>query len=234
MSDEESQDLDDSKLRVELMMAAKVQGDFDKAQSYAITDAERKEIETCRVRVQGLVGAKTTEQEVAAAKMQARIRGSQVREQKEKQKMEHAAILVQKSYRGHSERDNQEEQRRLTWLQWHLEQNEFGQALELAISKDERQRILTAKAKSEQPIWCRCLAWKPQTTEGRKEKFVAAIRNYDWEAAQLLAVGDDERKDLEDSRNRVAWMLHYTADGKYSEALALAITDEEKREIEGK
>ena len=164
-----SKDLDDSKLRVELMMAAKVQGDFDKAQSYAITDAERKEIETCRVRVQGLVGAKTTEQEVAAAKMQARIRGSQVREQKEKQKMEHAAILVQKSYRGHSERDNQEEQRRLTWLQcvqfspsrpiavvcfpfvgflfirWHLEQNEFGQALELAISKDERQRILTAK-----------------------------------------------------------------------------------------
>ena len=112
-----SKDLDDSKLRVELMMAAKVQGDFDKAQSYAITDAERKEIETCRVRVQGLVGAKTTEQEVAAAKMQARIRGSQVREQKEKQKMEHAAILVQKSYRGHSERDNQEEQRRLTWLQ---------------------------------------------------------------------------------------------------------------------
>jgi len=147
------------------------------------------------------------------------------------------------------------------FIRWHLEQNEFGQALELAISKDERQRILTAKegfprravfpcwillhfsrirmtyvsqAKSEQPIWCRCLAWKPQTTEGRKEKFVAAIRNYDWEAAQLLAVGDDERKDLEDSRNRVAWMLHYTADGKYSEALALAITDEEKREIEGK
>jgi len=236
MTDEEMQDLEDSKLRVELMTSAKVQGDFDTAHRYAITEAEREDIEAYRAEVKAIAGIDnpTSEQEAAAAKMQARIRGSKVREQKEKQKMEAAAVLVQKSYRGHSERDNQEEQRRLTWLQWHLDQKEFGAALELAISKDERQRILTAKAKAEKPNFCNCFAWKPSAAEGRKEKFVAAIRNYDWDTAQLLASGDEERQDLEDSKNRLAWMLHFTAEGKYPEALALAITDEEKREIEGK
>lgn len=118
----------------------------------------------------------------------------------------------------------------------------------------------TLQAKAEQPDLCSCLLNKPKPA-GRKEKFVAAIRNYDWDAAQLLAVGDDERQDLEDSKNRVAWMLHYTAEGKKEEvrgrasrvvvvcslhvcvlrkcgthwqALALAITDEEKAEIENK
>jgi len=230
-SDEEMQDLDDSKLRVEVMMAAKVQGHYDLALAYAITEAEREEIEANKGAVEASIGVITGEQEAAAAKMQARIRGSSVRNEREKQRMVHAAVLVQKSYRGHSERDNQEEQRRLTWLQWHLDQREFGQALDLAISKDERQRILEAKATSEQIKWCNCFSHRPQ---GRKEKFVAAIRNYDWDQAQLLAVGDDERQDLEDSRNRVAWMLHYTADGKYEEALALAITDEERAEVENK
>jgi len=145
--------------------------------------------------------------------------------------MEHAAVLLQKSYRGHSERDNQEEQRRLTWLQWHLEQREFGSALDLAISKDERKTILETKSKVENGKLCRCIHQRPQ---GRKEKFVSAIRNYDWDQAQLLAVGSDERQDLEDSINRVAWMLHYTAKGSYDEALTLAITDEEKFEIESK
>ena len=160
-----SQDLDDSKLRVELMMAAKVQGHYDQALAYAITEAEREDIEASKGAVEASIGEITGEQEAAAAKMQARIRGSSVRNEREKQRMEHAAVLVQKSYRGHSERDNQEEQRRLTWLQcvqeviepaanpfhlptyrWHLDQREFGQALDLAISKDERQRILEAKA----------------------------------------------------------------------------------------
>jgi len=228
-TDDEMQDLDDSKLRVELMTAAKVQGAFEKAQSYAITEAERADIEEHRGELHASVHLMTAEQEVAAAKMQAHFRGSLVREQQERQKMEHAAVLLQKSYRGHSERDNQEEQRRLTWLQWHLEQCEFGQALDLAISKDERQRILEAKTRSERINVCRCPC--KHRAKGRKEKFVSAIRNYDWDAAQLLAVGEDERQDLDHSRNRVAWMLHYTAEGKYDEARALAITDEEKHEI---
>jgi len=112
-----------------------------------------------------------------------------------------------------------------------LEQREFGSALDLAISKDERKTILETKSKVENGKLCRCIHQRPQ---GRKEKFVSAIRNYDWDQAQLLAVGSDERQDLEDSINRVAWMLHYTAKGSYDEALTLAITDEEKFEIESK
>jgi len=230
-TDEEMQDLDDSKLRVDLMTAAKLLGDFEKAQAYAITEAEREDIEAHRDMVETSVGQATAELNAAAAKMQARVRGGAVRGQHEREKMEHAAVLLQKSYRGHSERDNQEEQRRLTWLQWHLEQREFGSALDLAISKDERKTILETKSKVENGKFCRCCNQRPQ---GRKEKFVSAIRNYDWDQAQLLAVGSDERQDLEDSRNRVAWMLHYTAKGNYDEALALAITDDEKSEIESK
>ena len=99
------------------MIAAKVQGDFDQAHTYAITEAEREAIEVYKGRVHLCIGGVTEKQEAAAAIVQARIRGSLVREQQQKQKIEQAAILVQKSYRGHSERDNQEEQRRLTWLQ---------------------------------------------------------------------------------------------------------------------
>ena len=61
------------------MMASKVQGDFDKAHLYAITEAEREDIEAYRAQVRTQVGAKTSEQETAAARMQARIRGTQVR-----------------------------------------------------------------------------------------------------------------------------------------------------------
>jgi len=98
-------------------MAAKVQGHYDLALAYAITEAEREEIEANKGAVEASIGVITGEQEAAAAKMQARIRGSSVRNEREKQRMVHAAVLVQKSYRGHSERDSQEEQRRLTWLQ---------------------------------------------------------------------------------------------------------------------
>ena len=78
-SEEEMQDLDDSKLRVELMNAAKVQGDFEKAHSYAITEAERDEIDAYRGTVSASLGPISSEQELAASKMQARICGSQVR-----------------------------------------------------------------------------------------------------------------------------------------------------------
>ena len=315
-TEEEMQDLDDSKLRVELMTAAKVQGDFEKAHAYAITEAERDEIEAYRGTVAASLGEISTEQEAAAAKMQARIRGSQVREQNEKERMSQAAVIVQKSFRGHSERDAQEEQRRLTWLQcaarprdalptsaplrpalptWpprcrtlpraathcsrarlqvapgsgrvrpgtrprHLQggaAEDLGRqgppllatprvpsflapttvrhsgisgrcilrppvsAVPTAAQLIGSCRAIGSQSKSEQANFCACFAFK-QRPQGRKEKFVAAIRNYDWDAAQLLAVGDEERQDLEDSKNRVAWMLHYTAEGKYEEVSSRA------------
>ena len=35
---------------------------------------------------------------------------------------------VQKTFRGHTERDVQEEKRRVTWLKWHVDQAEYEQA----------------------------------------------------------------------------------------------------------
>ncbi|KAL1495680.1 hypothetical protein AB1Y20_016544 [Prymnesium parvum] len=233
LSAEEIQDVEDSKLRVDLMNAAKVKGEFDKALAYTITLAEREAIEASRAEVEATLQSATAEQAAAAAKMQARVRGQKVRGEKEKEKMEKASIVVQKQFRAHADREQEEERRRITWMHWHLQQKEFDKALELAITKDERQVITDAKAKAQFPDLCKCFNLKPRPV-GRKEKFIAAIRNYDWDTAQLLAVSDEEREDLEDSKNRVAWMLHYTADGKKEEALALAITDEEKAEIESK
>lgn len=58
-----SQDLEDSKLRVELLTTAKLQGDFDKAHAYAITTAEREEIEEIRAELKAALSSATSEQE---------------------------------------------------------------------------------------------------------------------------------------------------------------------------
>jgi len=238
MGPDDLADLEDSKLRVELMETAKLKGDFDQAHSYAITSDEQRLIEDYRAGVREAVDYIATQTddaiESAAVKVQARIRGATVRKQAETASMEKAAVKVQKTFRGHTERDVQEEKRRVTWLKWHVDQAEYEQAAELAISKEERDMIDGAKkAKQGGPFgWCRCCGATPLPEDERKAKFVSSVRAYDWDGAFALAKTDEERQDVEDSKNRVQWMQHYSALGQYAEALKLAILDEEKEAIE--
>ena len=75
-------------------------------------------------------GEKTTQQERAAAKMQARIRGTRARNAAERAARDRAAILLQSAYRGFTHRQEAEEWRRLVALKRHINNEEFDKARE--------------------------------------------------------------------------------------------------------
>ena len=49
----------------------------------------------------------------------------------------------------------------------------------------------------------------------RYERFVQAIRAYEWEVAAALAVSDEEARDVHDSQVRVKALIDATDNGNY-------------------
>jgi len=63
------------------------------------------------------------------------------------------------------------------------------------------------------------------------EGFAAAIRSYDWDAAERLATTAQQKADLSDSRKRVKALEAAVAAGRQQDALALAISPAEERKV---
>merc|ERR1712196_41133 len=62
-------------------------------------------------------------------------------------------------------------------------------------------------------------------------EFTEAIRNYDWTLAQELCTTHEERQDITDSIERVDLMLKLKAEGRFDEALRLAVLTREADDI---
>jgi len=63
------------------------------------------------------------------------------------------------------------------------------------------------------------------------EGFAAAIRSYNWDAAERLATTAQQKADLSDSRKRVKALEAAVAAGRQQDALALAISPVEERKV---
>mmetsp|Transcript_26497 Transcript_26497/g.59981 ORF Transcript_26497/g.59981 Transcript_26497/m.59981 type:complete len:546 (-) Transcript_26497:44-1681(-) len=112
----------------------------------------------------------------------------------------------------------------------------FHKALAFAIHQSEVDELhghLRKKANQQNGLikcFANCLGKSP--LPGRSTAFIAALRNYDWEAASTLASSIEEQRDLRDSVARVDRMQALKAEGKFGEALKLAVYTEEAEEIE--
>jgi len=128
-----------------------------------------------------------------------------------------------------------EEEKRLEWFKFYLNEHNYLRAAELVVTPIEAATVLKAKATAEMPICMCCVAGgnNPQVAEGeRYERFVQAIRAYEWEVAAALAVSDEEARDVHDSQVRVKALIDATDNGNYQRALEFAITDDERHTLE--
>lgn len=149
-----------SKRRAELIHAARLRGKFDCALKLSVSDAERRAVENWRDRVNAsLATVQLTSPATwkAAIRLQTLYRGSSARRLREEHRLGSAAVLLQKSYRGHAYRASLAEERRKARLQWHVEQGGFDEALQLVMCKEEQREVVRAQM-VEQPRMLRCLA----------------------------------------------------------------------------
>lgn len=235
VSKEEFDDIEDSVTRVNTMFALKARGEYALAMEQAITEAERKDIADYQMKVVEELTKEppTAEMNAAAAKVQAMLRGQQVRDGLAKKEMEKAAIKVQSVVRGQKTRDQIEEDRRQQWVTYFINEGKFDEALSMALTMEEQQAIMKAKSDSLKPSFCACFGNSASTNDQERQvKFAQAIRTYDWDLAEALAVTQEEKEDVVDSIGRVQWMKHHTTEKEFDKALALAITDTERQAIE--
>jgi len=150
VTDSELQEVDLSKMRVEMRSYHKMQGNYERALALSTTDEERQDVSDYREEVESSLKNLTPEAEQAIAKLQARLRGRGVRAANKERKLEGAAVSVQKIYRGYSHRLVEEERRRLALLGESVDAGDYDDAIELAMSKEERDTVLSVKAAREQ------------------------------------------------------------------------------------
>jgi len=238
----------------------------------------------------------------AAVLIQARVRGAKSRSSlsaskeaaapagsesnpiviKEEPELVLAAIKLQKSYRGHSVRNEQQEASRLQWMAYYMQPEvaEWGDALALAVSPEEEQLVHAARAGIEYEEenrlkWfrfyvsngefdraaelvvteveaalvirsratapakcCACLQGGAATAaaaeEERYQRFVQAIRAYQWEVASTLALTPEEAQDVADSKVRVSAMQQAISTNDTKKALEYAITNDEIEQVHAK
>ena len=129
--------------------------------------------------------------------------------------------------------DIEEEARRVKWLKYHLVSSDFDRAAELVTTRLEAASLLKARVMSSKG-WCKCLCTPgaAQADAERKEQFVAAIKAYDWEVAEVLAISAEELQDFADSKLRVSELQKAVAEGKHDLAMQYAITAAEEERIE--
>mmetsp|Transcript_16410 Transcript_16410/g.34812 ORF Transcript_16410/g.34812 Transcript_16410/m.34812 type:complete len:734 (-) Transcript_16410:841-3042(-) len=89
-------------------------------------------------------------------------------------------------------------------------------AMKLAVTDKERA-VVAASA--------------PMDEATRKERFVGAVKGYEWEKAEALAEGDEELQDVKDSIERVKLLQTHMANGEKDKALKYAITSAEREKV---
>jgi len=111
----------------------------------------------------------------------------------------------------------------------------YGEALEIAILQSELDELHKLKEKyGERGGNCltRCLGcFESPLDPVRSPEFIEAIRNYDWPLANELCTTLEERQDIEDSIARVDEMIRLKTEGRYDEALKLAVLQKEAEDI---
>jgi len=126
-----------------------------------------------------------------------------------------------------------EEEKRIKWFKHYLQTRNYPKAAELAVSPTEVAKLLKAKALPDLGPFACCLSDQQEQVESeRVAKFVQAIREYEWEVAEILAAGAEEAQDVADSKLRVQLMESAIAEGNYPAAAELAITVEEQKKID--
>ena len=142
---------------------------------------------------------------------------------------EEASIEKAKLAAAANEGVSEDEERRQKWLKYYLNQAEFAKAEELVASPFESAMLLKAKALRSNAC-CSCLP-KGALEMERVARFVASVRAYEWDMAEVLAMTSEEMQDVADSKLRVAHFQQAMSEGKYDEAKGLAITDGEEAQI---
>ena len=79
-------------------------------------------------------------------------------------------------------------------------------ANELVTTAVEGATVLKATAMASH-VLCTCIPQAALIERERQDKFVAAVRAYEWEVAEILAMSADEFQDVADSKRRVLAML---------------------------
>ena len=154
-------------------------------------------------------------------------------------------MRVQAIARGHLKRDALQESRRLEWYEYYSSNGDYNKAMELAVTQEEIEatEALRSRLPSDPPDASLASAGNAQATktlhfphgaapQDDERPFVRAIKAHDWAAAEALAETDDDRLYLSDSKTRVEWLTHYTAQGEYDRAREMAITNAEVAKIE--
>ena len=86
-----------------------------------------------------------------------------------------------------------EEEKRIKWFKHYLQTRNYSKAAELAVSPTEVAKLLKAKALPDLGPFACCLGDQQEQVESeRVAKFVQAIREYEWEVAEILAAGPEE------------------------------------------
>jgi len=124
---------------------------------------------------------------------------------------------------------SEEELRRQKWLKYYLNNGKFDKAAEIITSPLESAMFIKAKALRA----TRCFACLPRAEieKERQERFIAAVRGYVWDQAEVLALTAEEMQDVHDSKVRVAHFEQALEDHKLDEAQQLAITDAEEARV---
>ena len=121
----------------------------------------------------------------------------------------------------------------MQWLKHYLKKRDFAKAQELVETPKEGATVLKASAMAG-GVCCACLSppGKHAAVEAeRRTKFVEAVRSYEWEIAEILAITPEEFDDLAASKARVAALHSATTAGSFERAYALCITQEEADEV---
>ena len=145
-----------------------------------------------------------------------------------------AAVRVQAMLRGHISRDAIQEAARVEWMDYYRSHGQYDKAIELAISQTEIDEIQEAKGAASfeaslKDVWGAPSAQDKPTSE---RPFITAVREHKWKAAEALAESAADLRDVEESKNRVEWMLSYSSRGEYDKALEMCITKEEVEAVE--
>ena len=128
---------------------------------------------------------------------------------------------------------NAEEHRRRQWLAHYLKNGDFARAATLVSTEAEAARVLKATALASHVV-CRCLPFGPPSgdvEEERKSKFDSAVKRYEWDVAETLAITGDEYQDVAESKLRVTALKAALADGDFAQARKFVITQEEADEL---